>query len=222
MTSKSTSGLLVMLAGGPIHWKSQTQKMVTLSSTEAELVILCMAVKEIVWLRKLGLELDIMNSAAVDLMCENQSTIKVALNERSIHRTRHISVRAAYPREKIEEGAIDLKFIRSQQQLADMMTKAQEVKNSICHRDRIMTKTSLLNTMVSLIIILMYMITCSQTRTLERTDPVLWKQTNKIVFGKRVEFKLSLMWINPCKEFDSHSNSFPHRDAKKRCQKVNG
>lgn len=58
-TSRSTSGILVMFSGGPVHWKSQIQKIVTLSSTEADLVSLCAAVKEIVWLRKLSLEMHI-------------------------------------------------------------------------------------------------------------------------------------------------------------------
>lgn len=55
---------------------------------------------------------------------------------------------------------------------------------------------------------------------LVRTDPVVWKMSNKMAFGQRVEFKVLLLYLNPCKEFDSHSNSAPHSDAKKQCQSL--
>lgn len=216
VTSKSTSGMLIMLSSGPVQWKSQTQKIVTLSSTEAELVSLCSAIKEVVWLRKLGLELQIIDPTATKVYCDNQSTIRVALNERSSHRTRHIAVRAAYPREKIEDGNIDVTFVKSQHQLADMLTKGQEVKNFFRHRNQLVCRLSLFTTVITILVLMCVV----NSHVLTRTDPVIWKQTNKVVFGQRVEFKILFLYLNPCNEFTGYEQHPPHGDAKKQCNSL--
>jgi hypothetical protein len=51
-TRKSTEGYLFKLFRGPIDWKSTRQKLVTKSSTEAELVALSHASTEIFWWRR--------------------------------------------------------------------------------------------------------------------------------------------------------------------------
>jgi hypothetical protein len=50
---KSTSGLLCTANGAPIIWRSKLQTIVAQSTAEAEFVAASMAVKEILWLRKL-------------------------------------------------------------------------------------------------------------------------------------------------------------------------
>ena len=105
-TSRSTTGSVFIYAGGPIHWKSQRQSLITLSSTEAEFVSICSTVKETVWIRKLAQELDIIDEQPTTVYCDNQSAIRIASNEKSIHRTRHMSVQASYPREQIEKGGV--------------------------------------------------------------------------------------------------------------------
>jgi hypothetical protein len=48
-TRRSTGGYLFQLFGGPIDWHSTKQKTVTISSTEAELLVLTYATKETIW-----------------------------------------------------------------------------------------------------------------------------------------------------------------------------
>ena len=55
--SKSTSGYLFTLAGATICWKSRKQKLIALSSTEAEYIALTEAAKEASWLRELYIEI---------------------------------------------------------------------------------------------------------------------------------------------------------------------
>lgn len=216
LTARSTSGILTMLSGGPIHWRSQAQRIITLSSTEAELVSLCSAVKDTIWLRKICLELGIIQDVPTVVACDNQSTIKLAMNEKISQRTRHMTVRAAYPREQIQTGRIAIEYVRTQHQLADLFTKTQSIKNFVMNRDKIVFKRSVLVAMV----LMTCMLQCVDTSVLVRTDPVIWKRTNKAAFGQRVEFKILLLYLNPCKDFDNHSNRAPHCEAKQQCQSL--
>ena len=85
---------MFIYGGAAIQWKSQRQALVTLSSTEAEFVSLCSTVKEAIWLRKLGQNLGILDNKPTMIYCDNQSAIRIATNEKSVHRTRHMSVHA--------------------------------------------------------------------------------------------------------------------------------
>lgn len=147
-SSKSTSGIVFMVSGGPVYWRSQVQKIVTLSSTEAELVSLCTAVKDLIWLRKLTLEVGLTESSPSELFCDNQSTIKLSLNEKISQRTRHMSVRAAYPRDQVERKQIIIKYINTQDQLADLFTKPQGSKSFIQNRNKLVTKESLFSSVL--------------------------------------------------------------------------
>ena len=48
-TRRSTEGYLLKLFGGPVDWRSTKQKTVTTSSTEAELLAISHAAKEVIW-----------------------------------------------------------------------------------------------------------------------------------------------------------------------------
>uniref|UniRef100_A0A3Q7H976 Reverse transcriptase Ty1/copia-type domain-containing protein n=1 Tax=Solanum lycopersicum TaxID=4081 RepID=A0A3Q7H976_SOLLC len=51
-TRKSTSGYLVTFAGGAVSWQSRLQKCVALSTTEAELIAVVEACKELLWMKR--------------------------------------------------------------------------------------------------------------------------------------------------------------------------
>jgi len=211
VTSKSTSGLVILFGGGPVHWRSQLQRITTLSSTEAELVSLCSAMKDIVWLRKLARELELVDNSPIELRCDNQSAIKLAINEKCSQRTRHMMVRAAYSREQIENRNVNLKYVKAQEQLADMLTKPVSNKSFTLNRNKLMY--------ISLV---MPMILCSlcNSALLERTGPIIWRTTDKIVYADRLMFKIAFEYINPCKQFDYDSNVNPHGDAKDKCYQL--
>lgn len=122
-SARSTTGLLIMFAGAPIHWRSQKQNLITLSSTEAELVSLCQATKDTICMRNLSIETGIISKDPTLILCDNQSAIHIAQNDRSVNKTRHIRARAKFPQEKVEEKEIRIKHIKSQQQLADVLKK---------------------------------------------------------------------------------------------------
>lgn len=120
---KSTTGYIFQMNGGPITWCSQKQKTTALSTTEAEFVAACESAKEIVWLKQLLSELG-ENYNCVTLCVDNQSAIKLINNPVYHKRTKHIDVKYNFVREKVELGMIKVQYVSSNNQLADILTKA--------------------------------------------------------------------------------------------------
>ena len=124
-TSRSTTGWIFTLAGGPISWSSKRQQTVSLSSTEAEYMAATEAAKEAVWIKNFINDLDIgYTVGAVQLNIDNNSTIKVSKNPEFHQRMKHIQVRHNFIRESIRDGHIDARWIPTKDNLADAFTKA--------------------------------------------------------------------------------------------------
>lgn len=122
-TRRSTSGFVFCLAGGAVTWASQRQKIVTLSTTEAEYVAAATASKEAVWLRKLMKDLGCSNGNPICLFVDNQSAIKLVKNPEYHKRTKHIDIKYHFIRERVQEGDLIIKYVSSHDQKADIFTK---------------------------------------------------------------------------------------------------
>jgi hypothetical protein len=121
-TRRSTSGFLFLYLGGPVSWASRRQPCVALSTTEAEFVAAAEATKEAVWFQQLLSELGI-DGRSTTLYCDNQSAIALVNNPTFHQRTKHIDVRLFYIRELQEKKTINVVYINTEQQLADILTK---------------------------------------------------------------------------------------------------
>jgi hypothetical protein len=82
------------------------------------------AAKEVVWMRRLLQDLRLPQSAPTTLFCDNQSSIKLVQNAEFHQRTKHIDVKFHFIRALQEEQAIDVTYINTDVQLADILTKA--------------------------------------------------------------------------------------------------
>ena len=121
---KSTSGVLFFLGGNIITLQSQKQKVVALSSCEAEYFAAATASCHGVWLERLLVELRGEEVGAITLKIDNQSAIQLCKNPILHDRSKHIDVKFHYIRECIEEGRVDVEPINTKAQLADILTKA--------------------------------------------------------------------------------------------------
>lgn len=120
---KSTSGYLFILGGGPISWKSQRQRTVTLSTTEAEYAALTEAVRESNSIRQLLTELGVAISQPIPILEDNISTISLANNHANHKRSKHIDLRNHYCREQATLGNITIRYVSTDKQAADCLTK---------------------------------------------------------------------------------------------------
>jgi hypothetical protein len=125
-TRRSTSGFAFLYHGGPISWTSRRQQCVALSTTEAEFVAAAEATKEAVWLQQLLSEI-YTTKLPTPLSCDNQSAIALVKNPALHQRTKHIDVRLFYIREAQESGKVNIIYTNTEQQLADIFTKALAV-----------------------------------------------------------------------------------------------
>lgn len=120
---RSTSGIFVMINGSPVIFKSRLQRVVALSTAEAEYIALSLCVQEVMWTKTLLSELVYTQDQATIIYEDNQSAIAIAKNDGYQSRAKHIDIRHHFVREQVKFGNIDLQYISSKSQLADYLTK---------------------------------------------------------------------------------------------------
>ena len=118
---KSTGGLIFFLAGGLVAWQSAKQKVVALSSCEAEYIA---AACEAVWLARLLAELIGGAVLAPRLLVDNKSAIALMKNPVHLDRSKHIDVKFHFIRECCDRKLIHVEFVRTDLHLGDILTKA--------------------------------------------------------------------------------------------------
>jgi hypothetical protein len=122
---KSVSGCCFLLSpvGPAISWASRKQVCVALSSCEAEYVAMSQAAQELVFLRGLLKDLGIESGEAPTLYGDNQGAIALSNNPIGHKRSKHIDIRHHYIRQLVSANTIELKYVRTDGNIADALTK---------------------------------------------------------------------------------------------------
>lgn len=119
---KSTSGQIFYVFNCPVSWYSKKQSCVSLSSCEAEYVALSMAIMEGMFLKKLLIDFSYSN-IQFEVFEDNQSVISIAKNNDSNRRLKHIDIKYQYIVENISTGLVNIRFVSSSDNIADLFTK---------------------------------------------------------------------------------------------------
>ena len=106
-----------------VSWRSRGQKGVTLSSTEAEYVAVSEVATEILYIAKMLEFLDTDVQYPIIVNVDNIGAIYLATTAKTGSRTKHVDVRYHFVREYIEKGILKVVFVRSAENVADVMTK---------------------------------------------------------------------------------------------------
>ena len=123
-TRRSTSGFWITWAGMAISWSSKLQTLVTLSTTEAELVAAVKCIKEMKWLKNVLMELDeIRENDRMILYEDNQATIANLKKHSSHGRNKHVDIKYHYVCAQIQEEQLDVVYMESEKNIADIFTK---------------------------------------------------------------------------------------------------
>src|SRR6202522_1703715 len=121
---KSISGYVFIMSEGPISWQSKKQPTIALSSMEAEYMAESLATWQIIWLRSFTAELGIPYSRPTILNVDNQGAINYSINAINHSRTKHIDIQHHFVREKLVSNEIEIQYCATENNLADLFTKA--------------------------------------------------------------------------------------------------
>ncbi|GKB26671.1 hypothetical protein Tco_0866072 [Tanacetum coccineum] len=120
---KSKSGGIQFLGDKLVSWSSKKQDCIAMSSAEAEYVSLSACCAQVIWMRTQLLDYGFCFKKIL-IYCDSKSAIAISCNPVQHSRTKHINIRYHFIKEHVEKDTIELFFVGTEYQLADLFTKA--------------------------------------------------------------------------------------------------
>jgi hypothetical protein len=121
---KSTSGFCFNLGSTIFSWSSKKQSIVAQSTAEAEFIAATAAVNQALWLQKLLRDLHMEEEEATEISVDNQAAIAISNNPVFHGKTKHFNIKLYFIREVQKNGDVKLLYCRTEDQMADLFTKA--------------------------------------------------------------------------------------------------
>nr|GEZ38449.1 hypothetical protein [Tanacetum cinerariifolium] len=140
---KSTSGGIQFLGGDKlVSWSSKKHDCTLMSSAEAEYVSLFACCTQVLWMRTqltdYGFHFD-----KIPMYCDSKAAIAISCNPVQHSRTKHIDVRYHFIKDKAKKVIVELFFVETEYQLADMFTKALPEERDMLKRKELISKNHL-------------------------------------------------------------------------------
>ncbi|XP_022883367.1 uncharacterized protein LOC111400170 [Olea europaea var. sylvestris] len=124
---KSTSGFVFYMGNTAFTWSSKKQPAVTLSACEVEYVAVSFCVTQVVWLRNLLNKLHFTQREHIEVNVNNKSVIVLAKNPLFHECSKHIDTKYHFVHECIANKVLKINFVKSQDQIRDILTKSLEL-----------------------------------------------------------------------------------------------
>ncbi|MCO5589387.1 hypothetical protein L7F22_043354 [Adiantum nelumboides] len=121
---RSTIGYMFSFGSATITWSSKKQPTLALSSIEAEYRGAKIVACEVAWLEMLLQDLEIQVQDLAVIYYDNPNNIQLAQNSVFHARTKHIEVHYHFIRERVLDDDIELAYVGTEDQAADLFTKA--------------------------------------------------------------------------------------------------
>ncbi|GJQ90865.1 putative ribonuclease H-like domain-containing protein [Tanacetum coccineum] len=122
-TRRSTSGCMQLLGDRLVSWSSKRQKSAAISSTEAEYIALSGCYAQVLWMRSQLTDYGL-GFNKIPMYRDNKSAIALCCNNVQHSRSKHIDIRFYFRKEQVENKVVELYFVNTEYQLADIFTKA--------------------------------------------------------------------------------------------------
>jgi hypothetical protein len=122
--SKSISGFIFFLSEGPVSWSARKQPVVAHSTMEAEYIALAAAGRDAAWIRAFLRELGFPQKEPTLIQADNNAAIALTRGENYHSRAKHIRVPFHEIRDSVANGDVEIRYVRSESNSADIFTKA--------------------------------------------------------------------------------------------------
>jgi hypothetical protein len=123
---RSYSGLVVFIGDTPVAWRSKKQTCTSMSTQEAEYIAMSEGAKDLVWIGNLIEELGLQTKEEIwpiPVKCDSTSAIRLANNDMTSTRSKHIDLKFHYIRECVLNEKIVLEYVNGEENVADIFTK---------------------------------------------------------------------------------------------------
>ncbi|KAJ9556414.1 hypothetical protein OSB04_011028 [Centaurea solstitialis] len=127
LNRKSTSGACQFLGDKLVSWSSRKQNCVSLSTAEAEYVAAACCCSQVLWMKTQLADFGY-TMHRIPIYCDSKSAIQITANPVQHSRTKHIDIRYHFIKDHVEKGNVELYFVESDYQLADLFTKPFDEK----------------------------------------------------------------------------------------------
>lgn len=134
---RSTSGYYFTLGSSVFSWSSKKQETVAQFTAEAEFIAATAAVNQALWLRKILMDLNLEQKESTKIFVDNQAAISISHNPVFHGKTKHFNIKLFFLREVQKEGLVTLVYCKSENQLADLLTKPLPVSRFEFLREKI-------------------------------------------------------------------------------------
>ncbi|KAJ9561559.1 hypothetical protein OSB04_006719 [Centaurea solstitialis] len=124
---KSTSGSCQFLGDKLVSWTSKKQNCVSTSTAEAEYVAAASCCSQVLWMKTQLLDYGY-KLKRVPIYCDSESAIVITSNPVQHSKTKHIDIRYHFIKDNVEKGNIEMFFVQTDYQLADLFTKPFDEK----------------------------------------------------------------------------------------------
>jgi len=124
---KSTSGNCQFLGENLISWASKRQATIAMSTAEAEYISAASCCTQLLWMKH-QLEDYPINANSILIYCDN--TVAICLSKNAIlhSRAKHIEIKHHFIIDYVQKGILDIQFIDTEHQWADIITKPLTVE----------------------------------------------------------------------------------------------
>ena len=113
---------MITLGGAPVTWRSKIQSTVSLSTMEAEFKSITLCVSIAIWFKIFLQELRT-TIEKITIFNDNQAAITTTKSNAYKGRAKHCEVHFQFTRQNIKKNGIEIKHIKSDDNIADILTK---------------------------------------------------------------------------------------------------
>jgi hypothetical protein len=140
VSRRSLMGNLVMLNGGPVAWTSVLGKTVCTSTAEAEVSAAVVAAKEAVHLKRMLIDLGLMEESAPLVIAEDNAACiaQAEAGLRHVRNAKHYEVRLRFLQQLVVDKEVEFQYCPTDRMIADFLTKPLDAQKFVFFRDQIM------------------------------------------------------------------------------------